>query len=257
MSSSSNRARQRILKRKIDAIPAILRSSRPGIHYTATICATLSAKPQMPFDPEEIADRIRSTLRTAVAAAVREQDPIDLPAARDACARHLRTPHRISHRQQSIEVTASVHLDLADSDRRAVEDLLAAMRTQATTDALAAQRAVAFADQLAHPAALLTRWLQQPDADVARPPGERELESLARRLREYPKDRDEPLELQLLYLLREFLAEFPKEEQKLLLIRLLAGGMRAARKPRHADRVEALAAPLADGHAENTTGVTS
>ncbi|NEE50158.1 hypothetical protein G3M55_36825, partial [Streptomyces sp. SID8455] len=101
----------------------------------------------------------------------------------------------------------------------------------------------ALAKEFAHPAALLARWLQQPDAHVTQPPDEADLEALARRLRGYPKDRDEPVELQLLNIIRDFLSEFPKEEQKRLLMMLLADGMRAARKPGHADRVDALTKP--------------
>ncbi|MFB9735215.1 hypothetical protein ACFFRO_08725, partial [Streptomyces thermocoprophilus] len=144
---------------------------------------------------------------------------------------------------QATQVTASVHLELADEDRAAVKELLTAIRAQAATDTLTRQRTETLARELAHPAALLARWLQQPDAQITKPPSEAELEALARRLRGYPKDRDEPLELQLLDVLRDFLAEFPKEEQKRLLVVLLANGMRAARKPGHADRAEALVKP--------------
>ncbi|MFB6502465.1 hypothetical protein ACFYXP_04160 [Streptomyces sp. NPDC002466] len=243
MRRTSKRARRKQLHRRIGAFSAVLRSSRPGIHYTATIYATLAPEPSGHYDPDEIADRVRSTLRTRAAAAVRDQDPIDLPAAQDACAQQLRKPQDLDHPDHTAQVTASVHLELADKDRVAVEELLTAIRTQATADALTGQRTEAFAKELAHPAALLARWLQQPESDVTRPPDEAELEALARRLRGYPKDRDEPAELQLLNILRDFLAEFPKEEQKRLLMMLLANGMRAARQPGHADRVEALMNP--------------
>ncbi|MEW9520269.1 hypothetical protein [Streptomyces tubercidicus] len=238
----SRRARRKQLHRQISAFPAVLRSSRPGIHYTATIQATLTPEPSGPYDPDEIADRVRATLRTVAAAAVRNQDPIDLPAAQDACAQQLRKPQALSLADRTTtQVTASVHVVLADQDRAAVEELLTAVRAQALADTIASQRAEAIAKEFAHPAALLVRWLQHPDAQVTEPPGEADLEALARRLRGYPKDRDEPVELQLLNALRDFLAEFPKEEQKRLLIMLLANGMRAARKPSHADRVEAMA----------------
>ncbi|KOT61533.1 MULTISPECIES: hypothetical protein [Streptomyces] len=240
----SKRARRKQLRRKIGAFSAVLRSSRPGIHYTATIHATLTPEPSGPYDPDEIADRVRTVLRITAAAAVRDQDPIDLPAAQDACAQRLRGPHDLNFPERATRVTASVHLELADEDRAAVKELLTAIRSQGTTDTLASQRSEALAKELAHPAALLARWLQQPDAHVTQPPDEAELEALARRLRGYPKDRDEPVELQLLNILRDFLAEFPKEEQKRLLVMLLANGMRAARKPGHADRIEALVEPV-------------
>lgn len=243
MRQTSKRARRKQLHRKIRAFPAVLRSSRPGIHFTATIYATLTPEPPGPYDPDEIAERVRTTLRTTAAAAVRGQDPIDLPAAEDACARQLRIPQNIDLPECATRVTASVHLELADEDSAAVNELLTAIRAQATADTLTSLRTEALVKELAHPAALLARWLQHPDAQVSRPPDEAELEALARRLRGYPKDRDEPLELQLLSILREFLAEFPKEEQKRLLMMLLANGMRAARKPDHADRVEALTKP--------------
>ncbi|WP_228182545.1 hypothetical protein [Streptomyces anulatus] len=243
MRQTSRRARRKQLHRKIRAFPAVLRSSRPGIHFTATIYATLTPEPSGPYDPDEIADRVRTALRTTAAVAVSDQDPIDLPAAEDACAQQLRRPQSIDLLDRATRVTASVHLELADEDRAAVKELLTAVRAQAAADTLTRQRTEAFARELAHPAALLVRWLQQPDAHVGQAPDEEELEALARRLRSYPKDRDEPLELQLIGILRDFLAEFPKEEQKRLLMMLLADGMRAARKPGHADQVEALAEP--------------
>ncbi|MEV7755789.1 TraB/GumN family protein [Streptomyces griseofuscus] len=236
------RARRKRLHREIDAFSAVLRSSRPGIYYTATIQGALAPEPSGSYDPDEIADRVRTALRTTAAAAVRDQDPIDLPAAQDACARQLRQPQELGL-PDGATVTASVQLELADEDRAAVKELLTAIRAQAATDTLTRQRAEALAQELAHPAALLARWLQQPDAQITQPPADAELEALARRLRGYPKDHDEPMERQLLTILRDFLAEFPKEEQKRLLVILLANGMRAARKPGHADQVEALLTP--------------
>ncbi|MFE1519608.1 hypothetical protein ACFW9I_22760 [[Kitasatospora] papulosa] len=240
MSFTSKRSRRKRLHRRIDAFPAVLRSSRPGIHYTASISATLDPDPSGPYDPEQIADRVRSTLRIVAGAAVRDLDPIDLPAAQDACAQQLRIPRDLDCANYTARVTAVVHLELADTDRVAVEELLAAIRAQAAADTLTGQRTAAFAKELAHPSALLAKWLQQHDLSETSPPDEAELEVLARRLRGYPKDRDEPVERQLLDILRDFLAEFPKEEQKRLLMMLLANGMRTARKPGHADRVEAL-----------------
>ncbi|MFI2316683.1 hypothetical protein [Streptomyces sp. CB00072] len=243
MRHTSKRARRKQLRRKVSAFTAVLRSSQPGIHYTATIHATLTPEPTGLYDPDEVADRVRTALRITAAAAVRDQDPIDLPAAQDICAKQLRRPQELDIPNQVTRVTASVHLDLADEDRAAVKALLTAIRAQGTMDALTRQRTQALAKEFAHPAALLARWLQQPDAHVTQPPDEADLEALARRLRGYPKDRDEPVELQLLNIIRDFLSEFPKEEQKRLLMMLLADGMRAARKPGHADRVDALTKP--------------
>ncbi|WP_327165270.1 hypothetical protein OHB11_06295 [Streptomyces zaomyceticus] len=242
MRHSSKRARRKRLRREIGAFSAVLRSSRPGIHYTATIHAPLTPEPSGPYEPDEIADRVRTALRTTAAAAVRDQDPISLPAAQDACAKQLRQPQELGL-PDGATVTASVQLELADEDRAAVKELLTAIRAQAATDTLTRQRTEALARELAHPAALLARWLQQPDAQITQPPGDAELEALARRLRGYTKDRDEPVERQLLTILRDFLAEFPKEEQKRLLVILLANGMRTARKPGHADQVDALLKP--------------
>ncbi|WP_381556084.1 hypothetical protein [Streptomyces eurythermus] len=250
MRHGSKRARRKRLHREIGTFFAVLRSSRPGIHFTATIHATLTPEPSGPYDPDEIADRVRTALRTVAAAAVRDQDPINLPAAQDACAQQLRHPQELGL-PGGATVTASVHLQLADDDRAAVKELLTAIRAQAVTDTLTRQRTEALARELAHPAALLARWLQQPDAQITQPPDEAQLEALARRLRGYPKERDEPVERQLLTILRDFLAEFPKEEQKRLLVVLMANGMRAARKPGHADQAEALLKPL------SATGGTS
>ncbi|MCX4399528.1 hypothetical protein OG887_43240 (plasmid) [Streptomyces sp. NBC_00053] len=90
------------------AFSAVLRSSRPGIHYTATIYATLTPEHPGPYDPDEIANRVRTALRSTAAAAVRDQDPIDLPAAQDACAEQLRKPQDLDLPDRATRVTASV-----------------------------------------------------------------------------------------------------------------------------------------------------
>ncbi|MFG2405339.1 hypothetical protein ACGFR8_13575 [Streptomyces brevispora] len=256
MNRPSRRARRKQLHRKISGFPAVLRSSRPGIHYKATIYATLTPEPTGPYDPDEVADCARAALRAAAAASVRDQDPADLPTAQDACAQQLRRPRNLNIQGHSLQVTASVHLELADQDRAAVDRLMAAIRDQATEDAITRQRAEGVAAELSHPAALLARWLQHPDAQVTQPPDEAKLEALAQRLRGYPKDREDPVELRLLDILRDFLAEFPKEEQKRLLMLLLANGMRVARKPDHAEQIEALTVPrLETGAAESEGAV--
>ena len=231
------RARRRALRRAVTDFPAILRSRRPGIHFTAVITATVHAEPDGLYDPDQTADHVREALRTAAADAVRDKDPIDLPAAQDACARHLRT-----HRTTASGTTASAtaRLTLAPQDRAAVDDLLNAARAQGVTDALESQRVQALASELAHPAALLAWLLHRPEVDPAKLPDEQALTGIARQLARYPHARNEPFEIQVLAILRDFFNQFPREEQKRMLMQLLADAMRAARQPAHAHALEEL-----------------
>jgi hypothetical protein len=51
MRRNSRRARRKQLRRKISTFSAVLRSSRPGIHYTATIHATPDPGTLRPLRP--------------------------------------------------------------------------------------------------------------------------------------------------------------------------------------------------------------
>lgn len=237
MTYRTQRARRRALRRAVTDFPAILRSRRPGIHFSAVITATVHSEPGGPYDPEQTADRIREALRTAAAEAVRDKDPVDLPTAQDACARHLRTHYTTVC---GATASATARLTLGAQDRAAMDDLLNAARAQGITDALESQRVQALASELAHPAALLAWLLHRPETDPTKLPGEEALADVARRLASYPHTRDEPFEVQVLAILRDFFNQFPREEQKRMLMQLLADAMRAARQPAHAHAIEEL-----------------
>ncbi|MFJ3365720.1 hypothetical protein [Streptomyces anthocyanicus] len=237
MTHRPRRARSRALRRGITDFPAVLRSSHPGIRFTATLTATLLTEPDDTYDTDTAADQIRAALRATAADTARTHDPADLPSASDAVNRHLRTPHTTA---TGAQVTATAHLTLAPDDERAVAALLDAARTQSVEDALAQQRNDAAASQLAHPAALLARLLRNPVLDISALPKEDELADIAQRLSRYPHTTDEPLEVQVLATLRNFFDQFPREEQKRMLLQLLADSMRAARQPAHATRIENL-----------------
>ncbi|WP_211121276.1 hypothetical protein [Streptomyces yatensis] len=46
MTHTTRRARHRALRRGVTDFPALLRSSRPGIHFTALITATVLTEPR-------------------------------------------------------------------------------------------------------------------------------------------------------------------------------------------------------------------
>ncbi|MEU5186718.1 hypothetical protein AB0G83_06090 [Streptomyces klenkii] len=243
MMRRSARTRRRILKRGVTEFPALLHSRRPGIRFTAIISASLVSQPTGAYEPEVLADSIRDILRAAAAGAVRRLDPVDLPAAQDACARSLRRERNIDD-VSGLAFTAEVRLTLAPEDEEAVRDLLAASRAQSIAEALGRQRSRALAADLAHPAGVYTWWLQNPEFDLKKVPQDTELKSVADKLQGYPMDREEPLEVQILEILREFLNSFSRDEQKLLLMKLLADGMRASSRPHQAAAIEALSEEL-------------
>ncbi|GAA0401204.1 hypothetical protein [Streptomyces luteireticuli] len=168
-------------------------------------------------------------------------DPVDLPSAQDACARQLRKVRQIGG-DPAFEVKAEVRLMLGVEDDAAVRTLLAASRAQGIEEALSRQRARALAIELSHPAGTLAWWLQQPKSNIGDgTPDDNVLQAVAEKLRSYPSEREEPLEVQLLEVLRGFLGSFPRDEQKQMLLSLLADGMRTARRPDHAEAVQAIA----------------
>jgi hypothetical protein len=121
-----------------------------------------------------------------------------------------------------------------------VDALLAAHRRQTIDDALRRQRMHALATDLSDPAAALTWWLDQKGADWNTLPTAETLDRVAGLISQYRHTRDQPLEYQLLEMLRSFLSSFPDDPQKQLLIAMMARGMRAADRPLHAAPVEAL-----------------
>lgn len=245
----SARSRRRALRRGITEFPAVLRSRRPGIRFTAIITAFPETGPAGAYDPDALADRVRFALRASAADSVRHMDPMDLPGAQDACSRSLRRLRTIDA-ESSLEVRAECRLTLASEDGEAVRALLEASRTQGIQEALTRQRNRALVSELTHPAGVFAWWLQQSAqsaAGLADPPSDEVLRQIADRLRNYPHDDEEPLEAQLLEILRDFLATFSRGEQKRMLLSLLADGMRAARQPEHAVAVEAIAAQNGTG----------
>lgn len=176
-------------------------------------------------------------------------DPLDLPAAQDACSRSLRRSRRIDT-DFGLEVRAECRLTLASEDEEAVRALLEASRAQGIQEALTHQRSRALVRELAHPAGVFVWWLQrsaQSAAGLTDPPSEEILRQVADRLRNYPLEDEEPFEAQLVEILRDFLATFSRSEQKRMLLSLLADGMRAARQPEHAVAIEAIAAQNGTG----------
>ncbi|MER7694219.1 hypothetical protein [Streptomyces sp. NPDC097610] len=236
MTYRTRRARRRALRRGTTDFPATVRSSRPGIHFTLLITATPCPEPDDVHDPHDTANHIRQDLRAAAADALQAHDPVDLPAARDACDRHLSAARTAA----GVHFTATARLTLAPDDQAAVNELLAQSRAQSITDALESQRTQALAERLAHPAALLAWLLHNSAIDPSALPDDNTLADLAQRLARYPRYASEPFEVQVLAVVRDFFDQFSRPEQKRMLMQLLADAMRGARQPAHAQKIEEL-----------------
>lgn len=249
MTYGSARSRRRALRRGITDFPAVFRSLRPGIRFTANLTGFLETVPAGPYDPEALADRVRFAVRAAAADSLRRMDPLDLPTAQDACSRSLRASRRID-KDSGLEVRAECRLTLASEDEEAGRALLEASRAQGIQEVLAHQRNRALVRELGHPAGVFVWWLQQsaqPSADLIDPPSDDILRQVSDRLRKYPLEDEEPFENQLLEVLRDFLSAFSRSEQKRMLLSLLADGMRAVRQPEHAEAIEAIVAANGTG----------
>lgn len=219
--------------------PACLPSKRTGIYFSADITATVTADLPETYDAEALSDAIRLELRGAAADAAKGCDPIDLPAARDTCARHLRTPRRLPIEPKT-EFQARITLSLSPDDHAAVEELLADGRRQSIEQAHLHRRIRSFATELAQPAQFLAWWLSQPGALDRTVPADLQISAFTNMLKTYPHHHDEPTEYQVLELLRTFVASFPEASQKHLLLSVMAGSMRTAQRPHLADLVEEL-----------------
>ncbi|MGX1760387.1 hypothetical protein ACWIG5_26310 [Streptomyces lydicus] len=219
---------------------ARLRSSCPGIGFTARITARVLTEPPFPDTDTEIVSAIRTALRTAANDVSTTCDPADIATAHDIIGQHLHQQRRLPT-EPPITFRAELTLGLLPDDQAAVGALLAAQRQQATTDILRRQNTEAVAAELADPAALLVRWLEREDADWSKIPSpEGELTEIAEVFAQYRPEHERTVEHQALEVLREFLTSFPDHAQKRMLYTLLAAGMDGAQRPNHAAKAQAL-----------------
>ena len=249
----SRRRARKAVRRGLTRFEARLRSSCPGIGFTARITASVLSEPPYPGPVEEIAGAVRTTLRDAAGEVSRKCDPADLASARDACGQHLARLRQLPT-DPPIEFTAELTLDLLPDDRAAVATLLDAQRQQALTDILRRQKTDALADELAVPAALLVRWIERDNADWSQLPALADKVNAVAELFALHRPEDErTVEHEAVEVLREFLTSFPDHTQKRMLYTLLAAGMDTAQRPQHAAKALALlnGHPVADPAGES------
>ncbi|MFJ8795860.1 hypothetical protein [Streptomyces sp. NPDC102462] len=236
----SRRRARKAVRRSLTRFEVRLRSTCPGIGFTARITATVLTEPPYPNPVEEIAGTVRTTLRNAANEVSKTCDPADLASARDICGQHLARVRRLPT-DPPVEFTAELTLDLLPDDRAAVAALLTAQRRQAVTDLLRQQTTNALAAELADPATLLARWIERDNADWAQLPDFAEKVDTVTEVfaRHRPED-ERSVEHEAVEVLREFLASFPDHAQKRMLYTLLAAGMDSVQRPHHAAKAQAL-----------------
>ncbi|MEO3842773.1 hypothetical protein [Streptomyces sp. B22F1] len=240
----SRRRARRALRRALPRFDVRLRSSRPGIAFTARIRVTVLSDPPYPGNSEELAGAIRDTLRDAANDIAKQCDPTDLTTATDRYRRHLAGPRSLAT-SPPVEFRADLDLTLRPDDEAAVATLLAAQRRQTVADVLRRQKTDALAAELADPAAVLAWWLDRHETDWSQFPETERRQDIANAFARYRPEHEHTTEHQLLELLREFLATFAEPSQKRMLYALLAAGMRGVDRPQQAAKAQ----DLLNGHA--------
>ncbi|MGW7353630.1 hypothetical protein [Streptomyces sp. NPDC054784] len=236
----SRHRERRAVRRGLSRFEVRLRSSCPGIGFTARITATVHTEPPYPGSAEEITGAVRSTLRKAAGEVAKGCDPVDLAAARDVCSQHLARLRRLPT-DPPVTFTAELALDLLADDRAAVAELLTAQRQQAVADVLRRQRTDALAVELADPAALWVRWIERGDVDLSQLKTHADdVRSVAELFARRRPEGERTVEHEAVEVLREFLTSFPDHSQKQMLYTLLAAGMDSAQRPHHAAKARAL-----------------
>ncbi|MEV6006607.1 hypothetical protein AB0M29_07360 [Streptomyces sp. NPDC051976] len=236
----ARRRTRRRLRRGLTRFDARLRSSCPGIGFTARITASVLTDPPYAETDKEIVHAVRTVLRTAAEDVSKSCDPADLATARDRIEHHLRQ-QRTLPAQATFTFRAELTLELLPDDQAAVGALLAAQRSQAMTDILRQQKVEAAAAELADPAALLLRWVEREDAQWSKLPSLAEdARALAAVFAQHRPEHERTIEYQAIEVVREFLTSFPDHAQKRMLYTLLAAGMEGAQRPHHAAKAQAL-----------------
>ncbi|MFB7949141.1 hypothetical protein ACFC6L_29990 [Kitasatospora phosalacinea] len=232
------------------AFPAMLPSRYPEIAFTATITATAYPDRLPPLDVPALARLIRMTLRRAAQDAAARLDPADLPGALDILADHLARPRPL-HGSLDHALRADVTVTLETAAAEATAQLVRARCLQRVEDTVFHQRAASRARTLADPA-ILAASLTLPDTsawaahlkdlklteEASRTQFTTALTSVAQLLGSARTTGDDPLDLQVLEILRSFLASFESRHQRKILITVLSDFMRAADRSRLATDLE-------------------
>jgi hypothetical protein len=236
---SRRRARSAV-RRGLTRFEVRLRSTCPGIGFTARITGTVLTEPPYPGTAEEIAGAVRTALRRAASEVSTDCDPDDLASAQDVLGQHLARQRQLPT-DPPVEFTAELTLDLLPDDRAAVAALLAAQRQQAVADILRRQKTDALAAELADPAALLVRWVERESVDWSKLSGLAEdVTSIAQVFAQHRPEDERTVKHAAVEVLRDFLASFPDPAQKQMLYTLLTAGMTSAQRPQHAAKAQAL-----------------
>lgn len=234
------RAERRGLRGGITGFSAVLPSRAPGIHFTATITATVYPECLPALDWSDTARLVRVTLRTAAADVARRRDPADLPGAQDACAHHLAQLHDLPGPHRGA-VRGFIDLGLDEDAVAAVSTLTTARQQQGVRDAVLLLQLRSRANALTDPALLAAsvglqgEGLFEVTSDVAA------LKKRAALFENLRSAEDDPVEYRMLEIVRSFLGTFERHDQKQMLITVLASAMRAAKQGEHATAMEELA----------------
>jgi hypothetical protein len=216
-----------MLTERIRGFIATLPSNHPGIFFTATITGIASEATNFPHDPEPLATAIRLTLREAAKDVTCRTSPADLAEATDMCNQRLAAPLPVPQYSE-VHVTATVKLSLSAENQKALNEFLAAQRSQGIRDLLQQQHASAIRDYFTDPALMLAWWLDRAAGTLENLPKAEHLQAIADTFKKYPKVAEYPIEYQILDLARTFVAEFPEVHQRRALLELLGNGFQRA-----------------------------
>ncbi|MBB4924594.1 hypothetical protein [Kitasatospora kifunensis] len=219
---------------------AVLPSRHSGIRFAATITAASYPEHLPPHDGAALARLVRTTLRAVAADISRRRDPVDLPGAQDECAYHLARSHDLPG-HPGTGVKGAIRLTLDEGNQAAVKAVLEAQRQQTIRDVVFEQETRTRAGVLSDPALLLASRSVADGTPSAVLPDQTAVERQALLFKALRTD-DDPLEYQVLGVVRSFLSSFEENHQKLMLVTALASGMRKLDGDEHADALEALAA---------------
>jgi hypothetical protein len=163
------------------------------------------------------------------------------------CNQRLAAPLPVPSRPD-VSVTATVRLSLSGENQKALREFITARRKQGIQDLSQMQRASAIRDYFADPAFVLSWWLDRGGEASTKIPKADDVLEFVDALSKYPRIVDNPIEYQVLDLLRAFVAEFPEQHQKQALLTLLGNGFNRAGAYTLARQAESLASEESPGN---------
>ncbi|WP_432928336.1 hypothetical protein ACQPZZ_01885 [Microbispora sp. CA-135349] len=198
--------------------------------------------------PRYVAASSRILLRREAAAVTKLHDPSDMAGALDSCKVRLDTPFPVPEIPEVI-VVGSISLSMSRDDESAVNRLLEKQRLQAIEDVAQRQRAAALRGLLSDPSVALAWWLDPQTGALGKPPSPEQVKGLIEQVKgmtkifdDLPPSTDTPVDMQLLGILRSFVASFPHEHQKRMLMAIMISTFAQTNQPHLVAKVEQLMA---------------